>query len=160
MSLIAVQKRVGLESRRRNQSVPEKAKRILAKLANGETGGTTVLPIVPHEEDPEGEEISVEGTIYGVNRVNLYRRTGIAETVVGRALLGDLGKQPLVEIVLRGDRDPETGFVNEFKVFVYEKVWQNSGLRQRDFAEAGLQKRTFTTGAQIWFAEKIGHARQ
>ncbi len=130
VSLTEVRKRVDLEARKRNQAVPKQAKRMLAKLANGETGATTVLRIAPGEEGFEGETVVITGTVHGVQEVNMYRRTGFYPSPFGKGLLGDLGKQPVVELFLRGERDPETGFLDEFAVLAYEKVWRGSELRQ------------------------------
>jgi hypothetical protein len=158
MSLTAVRKRVDLEARRRNQSVPKKARRMLARLANGETGGTTVLRITPGEEGFEGETVVVTGKIHEVHEVNMYRRTGFFPSVIGKGLLGDLGKQPVVELFLRGERDPETGFLDEFAILAYKKVWRESGLRQHDRVRVEItqyEQPTVTESIRVWLAKKI-----
>jgi hypothetical protein len=158
MSLTQVRKRVDLEARRRNQPVPKKAQRMLARLANGETGGTTVLRITPGEEGFEGETLVVTGKVHEVHAVNLYRRTGFFPSVIGKGLLGELGKEPIVELFLRGERDPETGFLDEFAILIYEKVWRGSGHRQHDRARIAVthyEQPTVTGSMRAWLAKTI-----
>jgi hypothetical protein len=161
--LAEVRKRVDLEARRRNQSVPKKAKRMLAKLANGETGGTAVLRIVPEEESLKGETLVVTGRVHEVNQVNMYRRTGFFPSPVGKGLLGKLGKEPVAEIILRGERDPETGFVDEFAILTYETLWSRSGLRQHGRARIEVEQyeqNTPTDGMRVWLAKRIERDHQ
>ncbi len=158
MSLTEVRKRVDLEARRRNQPVPKKAKRMLARLANGETGGTTVLRVTPGVEGFEGETLVVTGRVHEVHEVNMYLRTGFFPSVVGKGLLGDLGKQPVVELILRGERDPDTGFLDEIAILAYEKAWRESGLRQHAHVMVEVtqyEQRTVTGGIRVWLAKRI-----
>ena len=136
---------------------------MLAKLANGETGRTTVLRITPGAEGYEGETLIVTGTVHEVNQVNMYRRTGFFPSPVGKGLLGKLGKEPVVEIFLRGERDPETGFLDEFPIVAYEKVWRGSGLRQHGRARIEVEKYeqpTVADSMRVWLANKLERDRQ
>jgi hypothetical protein len=163
VSLTEVRKRVDLVARARNRSVPKQARRMLAKLANGETGGTTVLRITPGEEGFKGETLVVTGTVHGVQEVNMYRRTGFYPSPIGKGLLGDLGKQPVVELFIRGERDPETGFVDEFAILAYEKAWRGSGLRQRVRVRVEVmqhEQATVSDSVRVWLAKKIEPAHR
>ncbi len=74
----------------------------------------------------------VMGTVHEVQEGSLYRRTGFFPSVIGKGLLGDLGKQPVLEIFLRGKHDPKTGFLDQIAVsFMRRSGW---GLRQHNRA--------------------------
>jgi hypothetical protein len=75
-----------------------------------------------------------------VKQVNMYRRTGFFPSPVGKGLLGKLGKEPVIEVFLRGERDPETGFVDEFAILTYERLWLGSGLRQHERARIEIEQ--------------------
>lgn len=154
-SATKIKKWIEAQSRVRGVMVPDEARRILSARANRETGGTTTIQIVPGEEIPEGEQIDIKAEIYEVNQVNIFKRSGMSPKGLGPKLLGDVGQQPVVEIILRGHRDPDTGFQDQLPVIALKRMWQDSGVNKREMAAVTFKKRTFPNDYQIWFAERI-----
>jgi hypothetical protein len=97
--------------------------------------------------------------VYEAKSANIFKRSGMIANTVGRKILEDveegLGTKPLVELEMRGHRDPDTGFKDAYPVIALQETWQNSGVRQHEIARITFSKRTFLNGYRIWFAEKI-----
>lgn len=143
------------ESRRRNVALPAEARRILYARANRETGGTTVVRVTPGGEVERGETIAVTATVFEINGVNVFKRSRMADSVVGRKLMGELGKGPVVELVLRGQRDPDTGFVDEVPVLTLRETWRDSGLRQHEKAKVDFALKELPNGFRFWLARLV-----
>ncbi len=77
---------------------------MLVGLANRETGGTTVLRVLPGG-DNLGNAVIVTGARHEVDAVNLYHRAKIFPGTVGLVLLGDLGKHSVIEVFLGRNHD-------------------------------------------------------
>ncbi len=111
--------------------------------------------IRPQEIRPSGEkEVKVEGEIICVDQVNFFRRFNYVDNAVSRAVLGHLGAEPFVEVLLREDPDPKTRQANDFRCFVPQADFARTSLRVHSRALAILT--SFRVGdRRIWLAEHL-----
>jgi len=154
MSAGAVRQLVDEYALRRGLEVPRAIRKQLVVAENRETGRSTVIPILP-----AGNSLTALGTVASVDRVNFLKRFTPRGSLVGRALIGRLADEAHVEVRIRGDRDPATGFIDEFTFFLRLKTWQASGLRQGALVVVDLRGHTLPTGQHVWFAESVQRAR-
>jgi len=154
MSAGAVRQLVEEYARCRALPVPRAIRNQLAVAENRETGRSTVIPILPR-----GSPLTALGTVGSVDKVNFLKRFTPPGSLVGRALVGRLADEAHVEVRVRGDRDPATGFIDEFTFFVRLKTWEASGLRQGALVVVDLRGQPLPTGQQVWFADSVQRAR-
>jgi hypothetical protein len=104
--------------------MPPLTEQYLDELNYAETRRVTTLPLVPKDED----EKEFEGAIAHVNgKVNFFKRYGYRDNAIGRGLLGQLAKEPFVELTIRTTPDASTGIRFEIEVFVSKALYDSSG---------------------------------
>jgi hypothetical protein len=140
-------------ARSRGLQVPRTVRKELVVAENKETGRSTVIPILPG-----GSSVTALGTVASVDKVSFLKRFTPRGSLVGRALIGRLADEAHVEVRIRADRDPATGFIDEFTFFVRLRTWQASGLRQGSLAVVDLRGQSLPTGQHVWFAESVHRA--
>jgi hypothetical protein len=120
------------------------------------------MQIVPGDDVADGERIVTRAEVHEANSANIFKRSETADNPVGRKILEavekGLGTKPLVELKMRGHRDPDTGFKDEYPMITLQETWQASGVRQHEITRVTFSKRTFLNGYWIWFVEKIESA--
>jgi hypothetical protein len=150
MSAMAIRDLVEKYAKERGLAVPRDVRQRLIADENRSTGRTTVLDVLPASAG--GMAL---GTILQINQTNIFRRARIPKNAMGRALIGKLADQSLVEVVIREDRDPGTGFANQFTFFVELRRWDSLGLRLGAIAVAVLRDHQLSVGKHVWIAESI-----
>ena len=78
---------------------------------------------------------------------------------MGRAP-GRLAEETFLEIVMREDRDPETGFASQFTFLVPLRMWEASRLDRGSVAHTILQNHRVTVDKYVWMAKQIERAVQ
>lgn len=155
MSVAGVRQLLEEFALRKGLQVPQVIRRQLVVAENQETGRSTVIPILPR-----GEPVAAFGTVASVDSVNFVKRFATGGTVVGRALLGKLLNRAHVEVRIRGDRDPETGFIDEFSFYIASEVWRASQLRLGATVAVDLRVRSVRPGEPAWFADAVQSVRK
>jgi hypothetical protein len=154
-----VERWIKAEGRKRGVIVPAEARRLLAANTNRDTGRTTVARFLPGEDVEDGELITTRGEVHEANSANIFKRAGYADNAIGRKILDatekGLGTDPLVELKVRGHRDPETGFRDEYPIIPFREVWDESGVRPHEIARVTFKKVDLVKGQRIWFAVSI-----
>lgn len=120
---------------------------------NRETGRSTVIPILP-----AGKSLTALRTVASVDKVSFLRRLTPGGSLVGRAFIGRLADEAQVEVRVRGDRDPATGLIDEFTLFIRLKTWEASGVRQGATVVVDLRGHALPTGEHVWFGESVQRA--
>ena len=154
-----VERWIEAEGRKRGVIVPAEVRRLLAANTNKATGRSTKMLILPGEDVEEGELITTRGEVHEANPANIFKQAGYADNAMGRKILDatekGLGTEPLVELKIRGHRDPETGFMDEYPVITLWRVWDGSGVHRHEIARVTFKKVDFVKGQRIWFAVSI-----
>lgn len=155
MSHTSIRSLIENYAQQRGLIVPEDVRNRLISDENRATGHTTVLEVRP--QDAPADTL---GTIREVNAVNIFRRSGLPANLMGRALLGRLADETFLEVVIREDRDPETGFASQFTFLVPLRMWETSRLERGSVAHAILKDHQITVGKHVWMAKQIERAVQ
>jgi hypothetical protein len=134
----------------RDVPLPADLARQLLVLENRETGHSTVISV-----EPNGSSLAALGTVATVNQVSFVKRFARRGTVMGRALMGQLAQEAHVEVELRGERDPATGFIHQFKFFVSLASWQRLKVRVGTSLAADLRDHAMPNGKHVWVAEEV-----
>ncbi len=134
----------------RSLRIPPDVDRFLRAAENRERGSSTVLDILPSDE-----ETPVLGTVESINQVNIFRRFSIAPSVMGRAMLGRLAEIAQAEVAVREGRDPDTGFVNRFTFLVPLKVFERARIRQGQVVTVALLGHKLANGRRVWITDEI-----
>lgn len=131
--------------------IPKELYRRFLAEENRATGRMTVFEVAP-----DSTETTIVGDIIGVNRsVNFFKRLGYPEGPVSRGILGDLAKEPYVEVIIREVRDPETGFSAQATCFFPKASFDRNGLRQGRSTIAYLRSQSLPNGSKIWIADDL-----
>lgn len=112
-------------------------------------------PGVVLEIAPSGMSSKVTGNVSSINGINILRRYRIPQSMIGRALLKRLISEAHVEIAIREDRDPETGFVNQFTFLAPLVAWDKSGLRTGNKGTVILSDLALPRGEHVWVADEL-----
>ena len=129
-----------------SQSIPQGLWKRLRALENRELGGTTVLEVHPLDS-----EIVVEASIADANlKINFFRRYGLQDNSISRGLFAELFKQPYAELIVRGNRDRETGFVSQFTFLFPVDRFRRLGLRTGMRVGCVLAPRQLANEKSVW----------
>lgn len=131
--------------------IPRDVYRKLLADENKERGSATIIEVLP-----ESTEQVFEGAITAINMsVNFFKRLGYPENVISTGILGDLAAEPYVEVVIRADRDPDTGFCHQVTCFYPRAMFEAGGLAHGRRVFAHLQVVSLPNGMEVWVAEDI-----
>lgn len=132
-------------------SIPKDVYNILIAVENRDTGRSTILDLLP-----DSTETAIVGSIISVNRgVNFFKRLGYPENPISRGVLGDLASKRFVEVMIRKDRDPETGFCYQVTCYYSERGFDRVALSHGKKVIAYLKARRLPNDTQIWIATEI-----
>ena len=151
MSLTDIRRMVENYSRRNLVEIPQDIHRMLLADENRETGKQTIVELLP-----ESTETTLVGAIVSVNeQVNFLKRLGYPDNPISKGLIGDLGAEAHVEVTVRTDRDPTTGFANQLKCVYPKRRFGSSGLRHGSRVVAYVGSRALPNGTWIWVASEL-----
>jgi hypothetical protein len=147
----AIWDRIEERSESLSRPIPKDLWKSLRALQNRELGGQTILEIHPFNG-----ELVVEATIVDANlKVNILRRYKLPDNQISRGLFAELLKEPLVELVVHGNRDRETGFVSKFSFLFPLRRYQSTGLRTGIRVGCILSALNLPNGKSVWIGKDV-----
>jgi len=147
----AIWDRIEERSESLGRPIPRDLWKRLRALQNRELGGQTILEIQPFNG-----ELVVEATIVDANlKVNILRRYKLPDNQISRGLFADLLKEPLVELVVHGNRDRETGFVSKFSFLFPLRRYQSTGMRTGIRVGCILSALNLPNAKSVWIGKDV-----
>lgn len=132
-------------------SIPGPIHRQLLADENRESGKVTIVDLLPGSS-----ETSLAGSIVAVNRsVNFLKRLGYPDGPMARGILGDLASEPYVEVTVREERDPKTGFCSQITCYYPAAKFRAGGLTHGRKVFAYVDARTLPSGDEVWIASEL-----
>lgn len=131
--------------------IPQAVLRDLQNQERAQQKQKTVIDVMPCDDS----EVALEGEIVAQNlKVNFLHRFGYDDTLISRRLFGTLLDADQVEMTLRQPPDAGTGFINQFTVFIRQKVYSGAGGRVG--RRVGCVLRQYRLGRiRIWVADQV-----
>ena len=105
------------------------------------------------DELPSDEPCEIEGTVYEVNKINLFKRFDLDDNLIIRKLLGDLAAEPYSEVVVRENAEPGVQVRRRWTFVVPEKVIK--GLRKGMLLYATLEGKPILDNIAVWVGKDL-----
>jgi len=103
------------------------------------------------EFDPRIDQIM--GKVMGINsNINFYRKFNVKQSDIAKQMLKELSIEPFSEITLRANSN-ETGIINEYKVYLTNKIIKNNTIQQNQFI--ALQLRPSNSIYKCWIGNPV-----
>jgi hypothetical protein len=151
LSLPDFERRLAEEAARRGTFVPPAAADVVRRVTYQETGIARILQMTPGSEARD-----FTGTITSVNLgVNFFRRFGLPDGPMARALLRGLTAEPYVELYLKGVISRSTGICPVVQVFVAKDLVEKVGAGHGARVSVRLTPRDVAGKERIWLGERL-----
>jgi hypothetical protein len=104
---------------------------------------------------PEGEEYTLEGTVFEITQVNFLKRFNFPDNSISRALLGEFGKEEYQEVAIRSNSEHHPGVICEFHAFITRRAVAQVGARIGSVIGVLLKVARMPNAAAAWLVEDI-----
>lgn len=142
---------VDQRARQLGQPIPPDIERQLIDLSQRARPGLFI-----HRVLPEDDQITIAGRVIEINRqVNFFKRFGLAENHISRALLGQLAKEPHVELTVRSEAEPGTIDCHQATFFYPKKLFARTYFGQHSMVWVVLTPHPVTGQDPVWLAETV-----
>ncbi len=115
----------------------------------GAPGKRVIFDILPSDDTVE-----LEGTVYQINQINLFKRYGLDDNRIIRAIMDKLVSEPHLEITVRADDPGRSRTTNQW-TFVIPESEIEGGLHTKMKVYASLQSVSLPNDEALWFATEI-----
>jgi hypothetical protein len=150
-SLEDIRRLVDRRARDDRADLPASIKKLFDELSYKDTGQKTVLRLLPGDGPRKFRSL-----VKSLNRqVNFLKRFQYVDNAAGRAFLGKLAKEDHVELILRTEADPDTGFVYQIEAFMPKKRFDRASAQVNKWVTGRLSPHKLLNGDKVWLIEKL-----